>query len=85
METEIQALQVELSSLKLTDANVVDEFFSDGETPEEIERDAKQVRFWRTVGISIGQVLILSVIVLLLLDDRHDRIAARRAKKEAAL
>ena len=84
IEQEVKALQTELASLTLTDANAVDEFFSDGETPEEIERDAKQVRIWRTLAISIGQVLLLAVVVLLLLDDRHDRIAARRARKEIA-
>lgn len=79
IEDEIRALQVEIAGLELTSANVVDEFFSSGETPEEIERDAKRTRLWRIVLISIGQVLLLSVVVLLLLDDRHDRIAARRA------
>lgn len=79
----IRDLQAELDGLTLTNPNVVDEFFAQGESPQEIEANTKKVRFWRTIAISLGQVLIFAIIVLILLDDRHDRIARRRQLKQA--
>ena len=81
LEANILQWQTELDALETSGAGVVDEFFARGADDAEVAEHTRAIRFWRTIFISLGQVALLAILAIMFLDDRHDRLEARRRKK----
>ena len=81
LEANIAQWQTELDALETSGAGVVDEFFARGADDAEVAEHTRAIRFWRTIFISLGQVALLAILAIMFLDDRHDRLEARRRKK----
>lgn len=80
LEEDIGAWQMQLAEMKTVGADEVDQMFC---SSSDDENCARSTRFWRTAVISIGQVILLAIIWLLILEDRHTQLAKRRQTKLA--
>lgn len=82
LEANILQWQSELDALEVNGAGDIDKMFC---------RDSAQAncvqstRFWRTAAISIGQVIILAIVWLLILEDRHKQLRIRQNEKLASM
>lgn len=82
LQDQIETWQKELAALEVNGDGDVDKMFCRDSADENCEVDS---RFQRTAFISVGQVFILAIIWLLILEDRHKQIALRRKAKLAEM